>query len=348
MVVLSLNLRVSPEILNRVSRVDHLRGLWTHGAGLPPDRLHRIREVVRIRSAAASCRMAGIRVSEEEVAKILAAGPLDLQERREVIAYAAAIDAPFPENGGPVTTLGLRGLHARLMAEPGDPPEPSAWRTEPFHLEAFDREGKALGRVFQTLPPRLVPEKMELLLDWLDTELGAQHQHPLLVIGAFMMALLAASPFRRGNGRVARLATVHLLVRAGYHHVPFASLERVLEELRQESWEAFDASETRLWTGEGDLTPWLEFFLEALVRHADRVGSKLDLERRALELSPLQRQIVETVRDHGTATPALLIAATGVNRNTLKDNLRRLVERGFLERIGQRRGTHYRIALGRS
>jgi Fic family protein len=35
--------------------------------------------------------------------------------------------------------------------------------------------------------------------------------------------------------------------------------------------------------------------------------------------------------------------ATGANRNTLKDNLRRLVDRGNLERLGQRRGTRYRI-----
>ena len=40
----------------------------------------------------------------------------------------------------------------------------------------------------------------------------------------------------------------------------------------------------------------------------------------------------------------LLIQATGANRNTLKDNLRRLVERGVLEKTGQRRGTRYRLA----
>jgi hypothetical protein len=38
------------------------------------------------------------------------------------------------------------------------------------------------------------------------------------------------------------------------------------------------------------------------------------------------------------------MSCTGANRNTLKDNLRRLVERGMLERMGSRRGTRYRLA----
>jgi predicted HTH transcriptional regulator len=68
------------------------------------------------------------------------------------------------------------------------------------------------------------------------------------------------------------------------------------------------------------------------------------LEARARELPPLQRAILDTIREHGTGAASLLMNATGANRNTLKDNLRRLVERGLLERIGSKRGTIYRIS----
>ena len=67
---------------------------------------------------------------------------------------------------------------------------------------------------------------------------------------------------------------------------------------------------------------------------------------RALDFSPLQRKIVETVREHGTVGAGLLIEATGANRNTLKDNLRRMVDRGVLERFGERRGARYKLATG--
>jgi Fic family protein len=203
-----------------------------------------------------------------------------------------------------------------------------------------------MGRVFQTLPPRLVPDKMEELVTWVEFELRTGEQHPILVISAFMLAFIAASPFSRGNGRMARLLAGHLLSRAGYTHVPYASLERVIEEMRDTYYDALDAAQTKLWTDESDVTPWLGFFLEALLRHRDRVAGKIDLERRALELSPLQRTILDTVREHGTAAASLLLVATGSNRNTLKDNLRRLVDQQLIERIGRRRGTFYRLATG--
>ena len=72
---------------------------------------------------------------------------------------------------------------------------------------------------------------------------------------------------------------------------------------------------------------------------------KIELERDVLDYPPLQQAILSTVREHGSVDAGLLLRATGANRNTLKDNLRRLVDRGALEKTGQRRGTRYRLAV---
>jgi predicted HTH transcriptional regulator len=64
---------------------------------------------------------------------------------------------------------------------------------------------------------------------------------------------------------------------------------------------------------------------------------------------PLENSInlgIDTIRENGTGAASLLMATTGANRNTLKDNLRRLVDRGLLERIGSKRGTFYRLSMG--
>lgn len=341
-----MKIPVSREILNLVSRLDHFRGTWAAGTIIPPDRLSRLREAARIRSVGASCRMSGVRIADTEVAALFRGETCAVREGTEVLGYAEAMDRRFPADGPLVTTDELRRFHAVMLGASANPAEPSPWREEPLHLEAFDAEGRALGRVFQTLPPRLIPEKLEDLCSWLEIELRSGDHHPVLVVGAFMLAFLAASPFARGNGRLSRLVTVQLLRRAGYSHLPYASFEGVLEEMRESYHDAFDASETRLWTGEADLSPWIEFLLEALGRHQERVEAKIDLERRTLDLSPLQRLILDAVREHGTVAASLLMAATGANRNTLKDNLHRLVERGLLQKLGERRGTIYRLATG--
>lgn len=343
---MDFKLPVTPPILKQVSRLDHFRGTWASGSLLPSDRLARMREVAHLQSIGAACRMAGIRVSEGEVVGILTSRRTDAPESRAILGYSEALNRKFPAVSPIVTTDEIRLLHALMLDGTNPPAGPTPWRERANHLEAFDSQGHALGRVFQTLPPRLIPETLENLVTWLELGLKGHDEHPLLVIGAFVLAVFHASPFDHGNVRISCLLTRHLLERAGYDFLAYSSLEREFEDCRGEFYDAFDASSTKLWSGEANLAPWLAFFLESVGRQSDRVAAKIDVERRSLEFSPLQRTIVETVREHGTAAASLLLDATGTNRNTLKDNLRRLVERGVLEQMGRRRGTIYRLATG--
>jgi len=191
----------------------------------------------------------------------------------------------------------------------------------------------------------MIDEKINDLLTWLELELRNGERHPVLVIGSFMLGFLAISPFERGNGRTSRALIRHLLVRAGYEHLPFASFEAELEADRSEYLNALYQARTGVWSGKAKLSPWIEFFMETLERQRTRVEVKLVLEQDGLALPPLQREILETVREHGTANAGLLLRTTGANRNTLKDNLRRMVDQGVLKRSGQKRGTRYRLAV---
>jgi hypothetical protein len=343
---MDITLPTNQEILKLVSQLDQFRGFWASGSSVPPDRLARLHEVTRVQSVAASCRIAGIRVAETEVAAILSGSTAMTPLHVELAGYATAIDRAFPHLGPLITGEELAVLNAVILGKPGDPPPPSAIRDAPLHLEVFDADGRALGRVLQTLPPRLLRDKIEDLVTWLELELRSAQHHPLLVIGAVFIFYTAISPYERGNGRMARAMLPHLLRRAGYGFADYASLERVFDEMRLGYYDAIDASQTKLWTAEADLTPWLTFFLRGLSVLATRLQAKVDLEVQARELPPLQRAILETIREHGTGAASLLLVSTGANRNTLKDNLRRLVERGLLERIGSKRGTFYRIATG--
>jgi Fic family protein len=121
-------------------------------------------------------------------------------------------------------------------------------------------------------------------------------------------------------------------------------LDKVVEEARPGWYDGLGASATQLWVGAANTEPWLAFFLELLRRQADRAVEAISMERSVLEFTRLQRSILEAVREHGTVGAGLLMSRTGANRNTLKDNLRRLVEKGMLERTGSRRGTRYRLA----
>jgi Fic family protein len=337
---------VSQEILTEVSWLDRFQGAWSARQTMSSERLRRLEEAADVQSIGSSCRLAGIRVQDTEVAALLRGERLSVLDASEILGYAAALRQPLPGPGRLLSSDDLRRLHAVMMGWAGNGSDRSPWRQSPLHREAFDAEGQTLGHVFATLPPRLVEEKTEELLTWLEFELRAGERHPVLVVATYLLYFFAISPFEKGNGRMMRLLGRHLLRRAGYDYVPYASIEREIDELRVDYYGTIATAQTRLWTGEADLEPWLRFFLQVLARHRRRVGAKMDLEREDQDLPPLQLAILETVREHGTADAALLIKATGANRNTLKDNLRRLVRRGVLERTGQRRGTRYRMAAG--
>jgi Fic family protein len=336
---------VTGEILNLVAHIDHFRGSWNGGAVIPPERRARLERIAAMDSTVAACRLAGIPVTPEQVEALAGEGTAETNDDRQILGFLRALELRSDPPRRVMGTEDIGRLHAVMLGDDSEDPAPTPWRDVILEREAFDENGRALGLVMATLPPRLVPEKMEDLVTWLELELRSREQHPLLVIGTFVLGFLAASPFPKGNERLEAVLTVHLLEGAGYDYIRTASLERIFNEDREEFARAYDLSQTRIWTGESDLRPWSLFFLEVLKTHCGRVADLVAEERQATRFSPLQRAIVDTIRHHGTAEAGLLLRTTGANRNTLKDNLRRLVEKGVLEKMGQRRGTRYRIKL---
>jgi Fic family protein len=339
---MNVKIPVDHELLRLIALVDQYRGAWEAGAAVPLQRADALRTAATVNSTAASCRLAGFRVSDADVRMLLEDPETPLLSGREILGYARALDwAPFDDE--PALSAGLLGrLHALVAGGATEDPPPSGYREEPLLREAF-ADGSATGRVFSALPPRMVPQAVENLVTWAELELADHRNHPLLVAGAFSLAALAISPYAKASGRWARVVTVRLLRRSGYAFLPFGSLESQIERTRARYHEAFDASETRLWTGEADLRPWLTYFLEVLGEVVGAVRGAIEVEAATQRYSPLQLKVIETLRVHGTADAALLLEATGANRNTLKDNMRRLVGFGVVEKMGERRGTRYRL-----
>jgi Fic family protein len=184
---------------------------------------------------------------------------------------------------------------------------------------------------------------MDALVRWTNEALAVNEHHPILVLGVFVVRFLAIHPFQDGNGRLARVLTTLLLLRAGYDYVPYASLERVIEANKDEYYRTLRRAQATLDCGETGLADWMRFFARALAEQKRVLGVKVERENLMDEvgLAKLDAEILRLVREHGQLTLANAVKLTGANRNTLKAHLRDLVAESRLALRGRGRGSWY-------
>ncbi len=149
-----------------------------------------------------------------------------------------------------------------------------SYKTLPNNVVAFDAEGRGIGVVFETTTPFDTPREMEALIAWTRKAIEEEALHPLLITAVFVVAFLAIHPFQDGNGRLSRVLTTLMLLRAGYAYVPYASLERVIEENKDLYYKALRRTQTTLKSDAPDWEPWAGFFLRCLKKQKDSLAQR--------------------------------------------------------------------------
>lgn len=339
-------LRITPEMLNLVAEIDELKGAWRALGTLAPERLSALRRVATIESIGSSTRIEGSRLSDREVERLLAnleIRSFDSRDEQEVVGYAEVMETVF--DAWPDITLTenhIKQLHRDLLRySDKDERHRGAYKTASNSVAAFDADGNQVGIVFETASPFETPRLMRELVTRFD-EARQGELHPLIAIGIFVVVFLAIHPFQDGNGRLSRVLTTLLLLRAGYAYVPYSSLESVIEQSKEAYYLALRKTQGTIRSDAPDWTPWLTFFLRALQRQMRRLREKVERERLLFaELPERSAQILDHVRDHGRITVADAVAITGASRNTLKVHFKALREQGLLVLHGQGRGAWY-------
>lgn len=340
------NLVLTPDILKLVGEIDEFKGAWRALGTLAPDRLATLRRIATVESVGASTRIEGARLTDKEVDLLLSnldLGSFRTRDEQEVAGYAAATTMVFDSwREIPLTENHIKQLHGSLLQySERDEYHRGTYKTLVNNVEAFDSRGRSLGVIFETATPFDTPRLMEELVNWTNRELESGGHHPLLVIAAFIVRFLAIHPFQDGNGRHARVLTNLLLLRTGYTYMPYSSLERVVEENREQYYRALRSAQGTLDRDESHLMDWLRFFLLCLIEQKRSLAEKVKRERVMTSLSALDEKILQLVREHGRLTVADAVKLTGANRNTLKLHLRDLVQSEHLQLRGRGKGSWY-------
>lgn len=340
-------LRITPEVLSLVARIDEFKGAWRALGTLAPDRLSALRRVATIESIGSSTRIEGSKLSDREVERLLsnlAIKKFDSRDEQEVAGYAELMDLIFRAwEDIHFTENHVKQLHQILLQySQKDEWHRGNYKTNSNSVAAFDENGQQIGIVFETATPFDTPLLMTELVAWVNDEGEKAVLHPLLIIGIFVVVFLGIHPFQDGNGRLSRVLTTLLLLQAGYAYVPYSSLESVIEASKESYYLALRQTQGTIRCDAPNWQPWLLFFLRSLAEQVRRLEKKVEREKIVLAALPeLSLQIVEFAREHGRVTMAESIRLTGASRNTLKQHFRDLTERNYLEQHGSGRGVWY-------
>jgi Fic family protein len=309
-----------------------------------PGLLLRLAQQTKVESITASNAIEGVEVEPDRAESLAGGSPPRFRNRdeREFAGYADALDGLMREERfEPLGVPRLLELHRKMLAHTED----LGGNLKREDNRIVDRQPDGTTRtIFRPPPWRETEGLLSGLCSGYRYTLEGGSVHPLIALAAFVLDLLAIHPVPDGNGRLARLATTHELLRLDYGVARYVSVEQRIYETKNAYYLALEESQRGWHVGEHTIWPWTEYLLRILAGsyedfesrvaggRGSEVGSKQERIRRwALEDAPTEFKIGDVRR-----------ALPGVSDPTIRLALRALRDEGLLVAESVGRGARWR------
>lgn len=339
--------KLDGKVWELIARIDEIKGKWIGGAKLTPSILTTLRQSVLITSAGASTRIEGSQLSDEEVEKVmrgLSTTKFRDRDVEEVKGYLEVLPNIFDSYEKlPLREGIIQHLHKELLKySKKDELHRGKYKTGENLVGIANSRGEVEKVIFETTPAWLTQKEMTELVEWTHQELEKKEIHPLLIIGNFLVEFLKIHPFQDGNGRLSRILTNNLLLRAGYLYMPYISHEQIVERRKEEYYLALRQSQHTFKSEHPSIEPWLVFFLSTIEEQSIRAIALLDKEHIEDILSKMQLEVWNYISSVTDASAGEIVQNTNVGRPTVNQALDKLLKLQKIKRFGQGRAVRYK------
>ncbi len=338
---------IPASVISKIGQIDELKGKWITGVQLGPQVLGRLKRSVLITSTGASTRIEGAKLSDQDVEKMMKGISIQKftnRDKQEVKGYYELLENVF--NSWKTLRLNegiIKYFHNELLKYVDkDQRHRGDYKKQENKVHMVNEAGESLGILFDTTFAFLTPKEMQELVEWTNNALLEKKYHSLLIIANFLVEFLKIHPFQDGNGRLSRILTNLLLLKAGYEYMPYVSHEKLVEDNKPEYYIALRKSQKTMNSKKDDVTPWFEFFFTILIKQAkiaEEFLSKENIEKLLSEKQLIVWQYLQEIDEAGTGE---IVKNTKISRATAKQALDRLLHFKKVERIGLGRSARYR------
>ena len=340
-IVYNFELPLNWELLGVISQIDRFDATWSSIEKREGQSLKQLKSIATIQSVGASTRIEGSKLNDTEVERLLS--DIDIskiidRDSQEVVGYFNVLDLINQSfDTIKITESNIKSLHNQLLRlSKKDEWHRGAYKQHTNAVEANFPDGTR-QIIFRTTEPGIATEDaMRALIEWYENE---DEVHPLIKVAAFAYDFVSIHPFQDGNGRLTRLMTTMLLMKAGYEWIQYASFEHEIENNKKAYYQSLRTCQAQ--RPNEDISEWVRFFMQSLVNLQTKLSQKLEGVGIENNLSVNEKLIYNYISNHSGCTSGELAVYLKIPNSTVKKMLAKLVSKNIIERRGAGRGTNY-------
>ena len=184
-------------------------------------------------------------------------------------------------------------------------------------------------------PADRVPHLMGDLFGWLKKS----DAHPLIKSCVFHYEFEFIHPFQDGNGRMGRLWQT-VILKEWKDVFAWLPVETLVKENQADYYKALSTSDSN-----ADSTLFTEFMLSMILSAVEeiiRTEKKVSVKVTA-KVTANQKKIIETIAENPYITQNKLAEIVGISRKSIIQNMKKLQENHFIERVGADKNGHWKV-----
>ena len=262
-----------------------------------PEVMDALSEIAIIQSAESSNRIEGVEVEKGRLIPLLSGKekPIDGPEE-EVLGYKNALSWIYKNYKKiEVTTETILKIH--LLCQENASGDAGKFKSRNNEIIEIFPSGERTVR-FIPVAAEKIPHAIEQMCLKYRHSIQQGKGPDLGIIANFILDFLCIHPFRDGNGRASRLLTLLLLYQNGYDIGRFISLERIIEEQKEDYYLALKKSSDLWHEKKNDPFPWMMFFISTIRRAYNELIEKLERNSKEISKGGKTEIIKKTILSH--------------------------------------------------
>ena len=216
------------------------------------------------------------------------------------------------------------------------------FKTVPNEIDMFLENGEKVT-LFKPLEPYETPDAVNTICENFQTALNKESADELILIPCFILDFLCVHPFNDGNGRMSRILTLLALYRSGYFVGQYVSIEKAIADTKEAYYDALQKADKGWHEENNDPEPFVKYMLGVILSCYREFEERLTVVHEA----GAKRTSYDIVKTYASgrigkfSKQEVLVGCPSLGSSSVESALKKLVDDGFLIRIGAGRKTLY-------